>query len=85
MLRTVRPDPVLGLRQQIEAAAQDEQDGDDDRSGQKETVLQERRDAGEQEDLSAREPGRTKALRARLEAELRAMGARFPSAAGSLP
>jgi hypothetical protein len=42
-------------------------------------------DAGEQEDLSAREPGRTKALRARLEGELRASGARFPSAAGSLP
>jgi uncharacterized sulfatase len=42
-------------------------------------------DAGEQEDLSAREPGRTKALRARLEGELRAMGAQFPSAAGSLP
>ncbi len=42
-------------------------------------------DAGEQEELSAREPGRTKALRARLEGELRAKGARFPSAAGSLP
>ena len=41
--------------------------------------------AGEQEELSAREPGRTKALRARLEGELRALGARFPFAAGSLP
>ena len=42
-------------------------------------------DAGGQEDRSAREPGWTKALRARLEGELRAMGARFRSAAGSLP
>ena len=54
MHRVVRPDTLLGLRHQIEAAAQDEQDGDDDRSGQKETIFQQRRDTGEQEERESR-------------------------------
>ena len=54
MHRVVGPDTLLGLRHQIEAAAQDEQDGDDDRSGQKETIFQQRRDTGEQQERESR-------------------------------
>ena len=50
----VGPDPLLGLRHQIEAAAQDEEHGDDDRSGQEETIRQERRNAGEEEERESR-------------------------------
>ncbi len=38
-------------------------------------------DPGEQRDLAAREPARTRELRARLDASLRAVGARFPTPA----